>query len=333
MDNVVQLSSQHLGMSQWFTLSELKLQIAQNLALDADLSGNAHKVASVLLFALIDGKTGWCFRKDAELAMIANVSLGTLRNAIKRDPAFRRFFEVTPGKRKGHATEYQLTQQAIDEAARRRLNHIKLLQRANGEMAIAPKYEERNSREPLVTKIYTNGSSDTKFCLSRQQNLQSIALKKHPPNPEYKPRDNPNCQAVPVPQKTVLPIGLYDTFMAIYPKRGDPKKIKAALRAAIAKGATQSMIIQRAEAYSDKRRNEDETYTLGPFRWLNEESWMNSIDDGHSQDLATQIEKANIEWIKSRHGLARTISKKLVETYIAEGKVSIDEARAAGIQL
>ena len=231
MGKVVPIDREHPTAKSEWRIRDLKMQIAHNMAFDADLSGNQHKVASILLFALIDGDTGWCY-EDEQLAKIANVSLATLRKAIRSSPSFQKYFDVVPGTRTGRATEYRLTQEAMQLAASRRSGDLGLLDRANGESTLSWPETAANQRLPLVAEITTREAADGKYCGETMQKTPPVGGKNCPPTPEEEPMKKPTCAAATAPQTSDLPDDFIDRFFAVYPRAGDREKTEAALKRA-----------------------------------------------------------------------------------------------------
>ncbi|MEL6958095.1 MAG: hypothetical protein AAGL89_03970 [Pseudomonadota bacterium] len=333
MGSVLRMKCDRGAPREGWSINDLKMQIAHNIALDKELSGNQSKVAHALLFVLIDSATGFCYRKDDELAEIVSISVGTLRKAVRNDPAFRNYFHVKPGGRK-RATEYQLTQEAIDDAARRRARQIGQFERANGEMAISGNAHQMNEGTPLVAKIATKYPESGKSRAERRQKTPLFGGKNYPPNPEDKPIENPSCAAEAAPQ-TVDFEEVSRSFFEAFPRIGKPDATEQELRKAIAVGTDPEAILRGAWAYASEQSGNDPRYIAYSENWLREQRWTSFQTSGEisAETDENRATATRVEAIRSGQSWRCTmISAAAARGLIAAGLVTHDQCAVVGIR-
>ncbi len=311
------------------------MQIAHNMALDSELSGNQHKVASALLFALIDGETGWCYQKDEQLAEIANVSLGTLRKAIRSSPAFQKYFEVVPGTRTGRATEYRLTQEAMQDAARRRSGDLRLLERASGERAVSASETCSQQRLPLVAKIATSGENGGKSSPEPVQKIPSVGGKNCLPIPEEKSMENPNCAAGTAPQSTNFE-KFREEFSKLYPRPGSPEETDRELRKALESGATPDAILWGARCYAIEQKGNQPRYIAYSENWVRDKRWESHVKPAQSPSdtTAKDVRRGYLRAIQNGNSnLAKHCPVPWAIEMISAGDVTTAQCRTMGISI
>ncbi len=171
-------------------VSDIKLQIIHNMSLDPELKPSAHKAAVFLLVAMIDRRTGWCFITDVELARCIGVSVDNVRRHVRTHHGFLRYFEVTPGRRKGVATEYRITHEALSQARLRKSSGAK-----NKEQVACGD----NQSEVVNFPTYRDESGGKNYQF-RRENLPKSGGKNYPPNPVNKPSKKPRERPTAAPK-------------------------------------------------------------------------------------------------------------------------------------
>ncbi|RLJ52142.1 hypothetical protein BCF46_2370 [Litoreibacter meonggei] len=313
-----------------FTLSELKLQIIQNMALDDNLSPSATKVATVLITALLDRKSGWCFRTDVELASCAGISVDTLRRRVKKNSSFLQYYSVKRGKHKGIATEYQLTSQAMQDGAKRRAGMLSNTTRASGESAII---NRRAQSEPVVGKITNSDCEGGNNSDIRGEELPTTGGKKHPPITVPKPSSITACSSNRLCE-TIEPISsILEWFTSAYPREGNVRKVKSALASLIAENIPPNAIIKAAAAYACEQKGNEIRFMKLPENWLREKDFRQPRTPKYSGATKADVRQTSANWIKERSGLARTCSSDEVRELLAQGLVTREECLAAGLSL
>jgi hypothetical protein len=253
-------------------LRDVKHQIAHNMALDAELTPTQRTVAIALLFVLIDGETGWCYQKDEDLAQMVCISVATLRKAVKPSPAFLKYFDVVPGTRKGRATEYQLTQEALEEGAGRRSGRWKVRQRATGEMAVKASGSEPEARSAQVVNYTTRDNKGRNSCRDENQKIPPETGKNYPPIPGQKPKENPPC-ASEASAQTIDFVSFQDRFIEIYPRLGSAEATERELRQALEAGTDPEDILWGAGCYAKEQADNPPRYIAYSENWLKQERW------------------------------------------------------------
>lgn len=70
----------------------------------------------------------------------------------------------------------------------------------------------------------------------------------------------------------------FEAFYAVYPRKKDPRKARAAYEAAIKRGATPEQLLAAAERYAAEREGQDPKYTKHPTTWLNADAYLDVPD-------------------------------------------------------
>lgn len=89
---------------------------------------------------------------------------------------------------------------------------------------------------------------------------------------------SPASRAKPARSKPLLNGHLkeFDEFWAVYPNRVDKADAQKAYVKALNR-ASPDQILAGAKAYAKSRAGQDKTFTRGPARWLNADSWLNEL--------------------------------------------------------
>jgi hypothetical protein len=330
MNNIVQIKPENSTREGNYGVSDLKLQMAHNMALDSELNGNAHKVASLLLFALINRKTGFCFRRDQEMADCVGISIETLRRSVKKSPAFQRYFDIRSDGGPGKATEYRLRQAALEDAAKRRDEKFGILVRTDGSNAVG---ERPQSDEPMVAKIATNPLYGGKNCHQKEDNLPPDGGKSCSPNPVL-PSSNPDCSAKGAPQTIELDSVFLDDFIGVYPKPGPLSAVKTALADALNDGADPKRVIEAARGYSNEQEGNEKRYVMLPQNWLKKKPWEWCAPKAANPDAALSVHKSWIDAFASGKGnLARHCPTSVVRKLLASNLITHDQCRSVEVTI
>ncbi|WP_154666822.1 hypothetical protein [Litoreibacter arenae] len=319
-----------LVSSENYKLSDLKLQIIHNMALDENLSPSATKVALVIITALLDGKSGWCFRTDVELASCAGISVDTLRRNVKKSPSFRQYFEIRSGRYKGLATEYQLIRQAMLDGARRRDGKLSNTTRANGESAINSQKTQTEAEVRESTGSACDGGKNSNI---DRENLPHTGRQNHPPITVPKSSSIADCKSK-LRCETIEPMfSILERFTNAYPREGNVKKVKATLASSIAAGVSPDAIIDAAAAYAFEQKGVETRFIKLPENWLSEKDFSEVPTPQHNGVTEAVVLQNWAKWINEGSGLGRTCSSDVVHKLLELGLVTRKKCLAAGLSL
>ncbi|MCB1350045.1 MAG: hypothetical protein KDK11_15930 [Maritimibacter sp.] len=303
---------------------------------------------------------------DADFAGSIGLHEDTLRKQVKRNAAFRHYFDVTNGTHRGNATEYEITAAALGEAAVRKRGKL-----GNTEAVSDRAGGAECGRDPdAKAGIRPANGSETKpgdmpamedkggeIVPERRVIHPGKAGLDHPPS-QGNPSSNPDCAdgAQEVSEKDgnggsgsvshrrrtnvrTEDLGskddrfaeILDGFISSYPRPGDRDAVEAVLRGAIREGVDPEHILAGARAYAAEQKGNAPRYIAYPENWLRQRRWEQypAPSAPASEDAVLANLAAMVTAGKSYASSA--ISSTRAHQLLAAGLVTRDQLRAVGV--
>ncbi|SLN13173.1 hypothetical protein ROA7450_00168 [Roseovarius albus] len=331
MRNVISLSIAAEEQNRITSLSEVKLQMIHNMSMDSSLKPSACKVATFLLTAMLDKKTGRCYMSDQDLSRCVGLSLDTVRKHVKRQAAFLRYFEVQSGKNKGIATEYQITDQAVRQALMRKNKKIRNTESITDYLDSM----EIRGRGCMEGNFNAFDNKGVIFSSVRREKFPLNDGKIYLPNQVENPSQNPDCADMPT-QKIELN-DLITDFQGLYPRKGVESEISVALEEAVEQGADTEEILRGAKLYSEQQNGNDQKYIMLPHNWLRKKRWeefSQKSKNGVSRCSNESVFEMRANAIKSRQPWVQSsFSTHQARELIAKSLITPEECREAGFKI
>ncbi len=307
----------------------IKLQMLHEVALDTNLP----QASKVLALYLITNwwSAGDCFRADGAAAADTGMGTSTVQRA-RKNARFQDYFEVTPGNGRA-ATVYHPTMAWLSVAKRRLAGGVKtedrLMPSSLAKLATPQSARVVNLNTPKTPSAVKSERQGEAF--RPAQGGQNVV-----PNPENKPREDPDCAA------GAAHIFDFDEFlrrfMEVYPRFGDLAATDTALRQAIKDGADPEHILAGARAYAAEQKGNLSRYIAYSENWLANRRWEQFARLGNVSTTAPALADKMAEGylhaiLTGNEVVGKYTPKEMAQKFIAEGRATQAECRAAGVQL
>ncbi|MCZ4352677.1 hypothetical protein O4H61_09165 [Roseovarius aestuarii] len=131
-----------------------------------------------------------------------------------------------------------------------------------------------------------------------------------------------------------LDLVFFEEFAAAFPRIGNLKKTEAALRVAIADGASPEVILAGAKAYAVEQAGNQTRYIAFSENWVTQARWVQFEKTAADPAKAAIVTEGWVKAIKSGHqSLARHCSVGTARELIARNMVTHSQCREMGIQI
>ena len=124
------------------------------------------------------------------------------------------------------------------------------------------------------------------------------------------------------------------TFLKVYPRHGDRGRTEDALRAALGAGADPDQIIAAAKAYAVEQKGNAPRFIAYSENWLEQKRWDRHripADPRADPSAVAELRAKNIR--AGREWAVRDVSASYARDLIAQGLVTAEQCRGAGISL
>jgi hypothetical protein len=143
------------------------------------------------------------------------------------------------------------------------------------------------------------------------------------------------CASETDPQTNAFSKDLTEQLLELHPRPGDPIETEAALKKAIAAGTSPEVIISGARAYAEEQKGNSPRYVAYSQNWVTRKGWV-PFAPKSAADISANAEAVNTRWanwIKAKAVSAVHCSPRVAHQLCLDGKVTVAECRAAGINL
>lgn len=143
------------------------------------------------------------------------------------------------------------------------------------------------------------------------------------------------CASETDPQTNAFSKDLTEQLLELHPRPGDPIETEAALKKAIAAGTSPEVIISGARAYAEEQKGNSPRYVAYSQNWVTRKGWV-PFAPKSAADISANADAVNTRWanwIKAKAVSAVHCSPRVAHQLCLDGKVTVAECRAAGINL
>lgn len=124
-----------------------------------------------------------------------------------------------------------------------------------------------------------------------------------------------------------------DRFLAIYPRPGDREKTEDALKKALHEGANPDVILSGAKAYAHEQKGNQLRYIAYSENWVEQKRWTQYATASKQADAEVVRQQRAKAIREGKEWVGRHISAASARDLVAAKLVTIEQCRAAGVQL
>ncbi|PCJ04122.1 MAG: hypothetical protein COB16_19485 [Rhodobacteraceae bacterium] len=163
------------------------------------------------------------------------------------------------------------------------------------------------------------------------------AVSPHAPTEGHPNQTKPNrtnCAADAAHNSDFDFVGFLSKFASVYPRMGDAEKTEDALRSALGEGADPKDILAGARAYAVEQDGNEARYIKFSENWISDGRWHRHVTAPSAKiDVQKTLAARAATILEAKPFICRSITAYAAGECIVAGLVSVDQCKAAGINL